>query len=1100
MNTQTLELQKLYVAFFNRPADPAGLAYWQDAMAAGISLDVVARQFASSPEYQVLYEGTTMAQQVDAIYQNLFGRPAEPAGLTFWSGLMTQGQVHAGNLVLAVMAGAQNADAVTVANKVNAADSFTSALAPLPDGGAYAGTAAAAAARAWLASVGAETGTLAEASASLGAAVSAVIDAGMGRTPVPAVTTVDAPSPSAPAGPQTYTLKAGIDTLVGTTQDDTFDGTALDSFSVSDSIDGGAGMDTLNLKVSGTAAPAGVAITGIETLNLGTTGAGYTIDASLYAGLEQLNLTATAALAGGASAGAINVNGGATVNVTQVTTTTGALGTTATQAAVTVTGAANTSSVSVKQTVATPAVMTVAPSTESAIITWANFNNGGYGYQLAGGLKVHNTDNAYHSQADVATVAAGGTVAGLARIVPETPLWSQGPAIGNTTLFTSLTPLANVADVVVTGSGYTYSPTANTTQGVNAVTGVAGIANGAVSITDVNAASLTDAGTITSVTLDNFGVATVNASALDTATLGGTGTSFALTHGALTTPVVSTLGLNLNGLTTGAVQLGAVPTTINLATSGSASTLGSLSAAGATKVQISGDSTLSIGSHTLAADATITSSGTGAVTLAGALLAGQGYTGGSGADSLVLSASGTRAISTGGGNDRVTYAGPVASGGSIDGGDGTDTLVMTSSQVSTAAGGSSFATTVSGFEVLQMLGQFSYVSLNMANLAGINTVSAAMSSMGYMTISNAAANFTFVDQGSSTWYDSVEVSLANSSGNTDQFNLVRTAADGDANARGSYFVNNVERLAITTSDTDALANTAKLATRIYASAATTINISGDMGMNISSSVGSALTLVDASGLTASGEFGGLTFTTSSLTASSVIKGGAAGANTVNFSGANTASTFVTYVGGSGADTITGSNGRDNTVTLGDGTNSFTSTGAGNNTITGGAGSDTINVGTGGNTISTAGGNDGVQVGASTAASTIDVGSGTDTLVLAGIQTSATNRATVTGMGTGDVINLAATNAGHVLSGQTSLGNSVTPGGTPTLADCLNAATAGDGATAATLLRWFQLDGDTYLVHDTSSAATFQDGQDSVVQLVGLIDLSAATVAAGVITL
>ncbi len=115
MNAQTLELQRLYVAFFNRPADPAGLAYWQDAMAAGISLDVVARQFASSPEYQVLYEGTTMAQQVDAIYQNLFGRPAEPAGLTFWSGLMTQGVVHAGNLVLAVMAGAQNADAVTVA-------------------------------------------------------------------------------------------------------------------------------------------------------------------------------------------------------------------------------------------------------------------------------------------------------------------------------------------------------------------------------------------------------------------------------------------------------------------------------------------------------------------------------------------------------------------------------------------------------------------------------------------------------------------------------------------------------------------------------------------------------------------------------------------------------------------------------------------------------------------------------------------------------------------------------------------------------------------------------------------------------------------------
>ncbi len=149
----------------------------------------------------------------------------------------------------------------------------------------------------------------------------------MGRTPVPVVT-VDSPSvpsaPSTPSGPQIYTLSAGIDILTGTAHDDSFDGTLLDSLSVSDTIDGGAGMDTLNLKVSGTAAPAGVAITAIETLNLGTTGAGYTIDASLYAGLEQLNLTATAALAGGETAGAINVKGASTVNITQSTTTTGA--------------------------------------------------------------------------------------------------------------------------------------------------------------------------------------------------------------------------------------------------------------------------------------------------------------------------------------------------------------------------------------------------------------------------------------------------------------------------------------------------------------------------------------------------------------------------------------------------------------------------------------------------------------------------------------------------------------------------------------------------------------------------------------------------------
>jgi S-layer protein len=40
--------------------------------------------------------------------------------------------------------------------------------------------------------------------------------------------------------------------------------------------------------------------------------------------------------------------------------------------------------------------------------------------------------------------------------------------------------------------------------------------------------------------------------------------------------------------------------------------------------------------------------------------------------------------------------------------------------------------------------------------------------------------------------------------------------------------------------------------------------------------------------------------------------------------------------------------------------------------------------------------------------------------------------------------------------------------------------------------WFQSAGDTYVVEDNSSTATFQNGVDTLVKLSGLVDLSTAT--------
>ena len=57
---------------------------------------------------------------------------------------------------------------------------------------------------------------------------------------------------------------------------------------------------------------------------------------------------------------------------------------------------------------------------------------------------------------------------------------------------------------------------------------------------------------------------------------------------------------------------------------------------------------------------------------------------------------------------------------------------------------------------------------------------------------------------------------------------------------------------------------------------------------------------------------------------------------------------------------------------------------------------------------------------------------------------------------------------------------------------LNAA-AGKGAGT---LSWFQFGGDTFIVQDVNASNSFSAGNDHVVKLTGLVDLSNSTIAAG----
>ena len=77
-------LLRLYIAFFKRPPDPTGFAYWQHSLDVGRGLVRAATKFAQSTEFKRVYGSLTNTQFVDLVYQNVLGRPGDPTGRTFW--------------------------------------------------------------------------------------------------------------------------------------------------------------------------------------------------------------------------------------------------------------------------------------------------------------------------------------------------------------------------------------------------------------------------------------------------------------------------------------------------------------------------------------------------------------------------------------------------------------------------------------------------------------------------------------------------------------------------------------------------------------------------------------------------------------------------------------------------------------------------------------------------------------------------------------------------------------------------------------------------------------------------------------------------------
>lgn len=129
MAITSAQVQQLYVAYLGRAADKAGLDYWLNELntvPATLTLENLRANFTNEqPEYQNAYAGLNRVETVSKIYLQLFGHPADAAGLAYWT---TGGgaTVNADQLLTAFINGASASDAKVVANKVLVAEVYTS--------------------------------------------------------------------------------------------------------------------------------------------------------------------------------------------------------------------------------------------------------------------------------------------------------------------------------------------------------------------------------------------------------------------------------------------------------------------------------------------------------------------------------------------------------------------------------------------------------------------------------------------------------------------------------------------------------------------------------------------------------------------------------------------------------------------------------------------------------------------------------------------------------------------------------------------------------------------------------------------------------------
>lgn len=115
VDPNTKNVQRLFIAYFGRAGDSAAVANFAKQVSNGASLNSISRTLQSSSEFATLSDDAVQTA-IAKIYQNLFGRAIDAAGLAYWNAQIMAG-VPLSSVVVALISGATAEDLAALDNK-----------------------------------------------------------------------------------------------------------------------------------------------------------------------------------------------------------------------------------------------------------------------------------------------------------------------------------------------------------------------------------------------------------------------------------------------------------------------------------------------------------------------------------------------------------------------------------------------------------------------------------------------------------------------------------------------------------------------------------------------------------------------------------------------------------------------------------------------------------------------------------------------------------------------------------------------------------------------------------------------------------------------